>query len=123
MASAIPTKWQRFSIRHIYCTFSPLLGRGWEWIRAPVDDYDDDDECGAIGGMTGREDPGTRRKPAPLQLCSKQIPYDLTRARTKNSEVGSSTPNHLSYCTANDVIALINKALSQAVTGFLGLCT
>jgi hypothetical protein len=31
------------------------------------DDYDgDDDECGVIGGMSGRGNPSTRRKPAPV---------------------------------------------------------
>jgi hypothetical protein len=38
------------------------------------------DDCGAIGGMkTGRENRSTRTKPAPVPLCSPQIPYDLTQ--------------------------------------------
>jgi hypothetical protein len=34
----------------------------------------DDDACGAIGGMTGKENRNTQRKPAPVP----QIPHDLT---------------------------------------------
>jgi hypothetical protein len=30
---------------------------------------DDDDECGATGGMLGRGNRSTRRKPAPVPLC------------------------------------------------------
>jgi hypothetical protein len=29
----------------------------------------DDDECGAVGGMLGMGNGGTRRKPAPVPLC------------------------------------------------------
>jgi hypothetical protein len=37
----------------------------WPIVPAP-DDYDDDDECGAVGGMRiGRGNRSTRRKPAP----------------------------------------------------------
>jgi hypothetical protein len=44
----------------------------------------DDGDCGAIGGMKiGRGNPGNRRKSAPAPLCPPQIPYDLTRARTR----------------------------------------
>jgi hypothetical protein len=42
----------------------------------------DDYVCGAVGGMISRESQSTRRKPAPLPLCSPQIPHDLTWART-----------------------------------------
>jgi hypothetical protein len=42
-----------------------------------------DDKCGAIGGMrVGRGNRSTRTKPAPVPLCTPQIPYDLTWART-----------------------------------------
>jgi hypothetical protein len=49
----------------------------------------DDDECGAIGGIAGRGNRSTRRKPAPVSLCSSQIPLDLTRARTRAATAGS----------------------------------
>jgi hypothetical protein len=49
-----------------------------------------DDECGAVGGMIiGRRNRSTRRKPAPVPLCSPQIPHDLTWARTRATAVGS----------------------------------
>jgi hypothetical protein len=39
----------------------------------------DDDDCGEMGGMrTGRGNLSTTRKPAPVPLCSPQIPHDLT---------------------------------------------
>jgi hypothetical protein len=37
-------------------------------------DYDD----GEIGGMIGRGNRSTRRKPAPVPLCPPQIPHDVT---------------------------------------------
>jgi hypothetical protein len=38
----------------------------------------DDDDYGAIGGMSiGRGNRSTRRKPAPMPLCPPQIPHDL----------------------------------------------
>jgi hypothetical protein len=44
----------------------------------------DDGDCGAIGGLKiGRGNRSTRRKPAPVPLCPKQIPHDQTRARTR----------------------------------------
>jgi hypothetical protein len=39
----------------------------------------DDDECGAMGGMRiGEGNRSTRRKSAPVLLCSPQIPHVLT---------------------------------------------
>jgi hypothetical protein len=58
----------------------------WPTVPAP----DDNDDCGAIGGMRiGMGNRSTRRKPAALQLCPPQIPYDLIRARTQATAVGS----------------------------------
>jgi hypothetical protein len=49
---------------------------------------DDDDDCGAIGGMKiGRGNRNTRRKPAPVSLCPPQILHDLTWARTRAAAV------------------------------------
>jgi hypothetical protein len=36
----------------------------------------DDDEYGALGGMTGK---GSRRKPAPMPLSPPEILHNLTR--------------------------------------------
>jgi hypothetical protein len=48
----------------------------------------DDGDYGAIGGMKiGRGNRSTWRKPAPLTLCSSQIPHDQTRARTRAAAV------------------------------------
>jgi hypothetical protein len=38
-----------------------------------------DSEDGEFGGMNGRGNRSTRRKPAPAPLCPPQIPLDQTR--------------------------------------------
>jgi hypothetical protein len=48
-----------------------------------------DDECGAVGEMLGRGNRSTQKKPSPVPLCASQIPYDLTRARTRTTAEGS----------------------------------
>jgi hypothetical protein len=59
-------------------------------------DYDD----GETGGiMIGRENRSTRRKPAPMSLCSPQIPHSA-RKRTRNRRGGEPATNRLSYGTA-----------------------
>jgi hypothetical protein len=52
-------------------------------VPAPVD-YD----YGEIGGMIGRGNRSTRRKPAPVPLCSPQNPHAL-QTRTQAAAVGS----------------------------------
>jgi hypothetical protein len=47
-------------------------------------DYDD----GEIGGMIGRGNQSTRKKPAPVPLCPTQIPH-AARTRTQAAAVGS----------------------------------
>jgi apolipoprotein N-acyltransferase len=47
-------------------------------------DYDD----GEIGGMNGRGNQSTRRKPAPVPPCPLQTPH-VARTRTRAAEVGS----------------------------------
>jgi hypothetical protein len=47
-------------------------------------DYDD----GEIGGMIGRGNRSTRRKPAPEPLCPSQTPH-AARVRTRAAAVGS----------------------------------
>jgi hypothetical protein len=67
---------------------SPLGTAATVWPVVPAPMIDDDD-CGAIGGMQiDRGNRSTRRKPAPVPLCSPQIPHDLTRARTRAAAVG-----------------------------------
>jgi hypothetical protein len=57
----------------------------WPIVPAP----DDDDDCGAIGGMRiGRGNRSTRRKPAPVPLCPPQTPHDLTQAGSRAAAVG-----------------------------------
>jgi hypothetical protein len=48
------------------------------------DDYDD----GEIGGMIGKGNRSTRRKPAPVPLCPPQTPH-ASRTRTRAAAVGS----------------------------------
>jgi hypothetical protein len=52
-------------------------------VPAP-DDYDD----GKIGGMIGKGNRSTRRKPAPVLLCPPQTPH-AARTRTRSAAVGS----------------------------------
>jgi hypothetical protein len=40
----------------------------------------DDDEWGSVGGINGRGNLCTQRKPAPVLLCRPQIPHDLAWA-------------------------------------------
>jgi hypothetical protein len=68
--------------------FFPFLG-GVEqsplyWGQSP-----DDDECGAVGEVLGKETLSTWRKPASAPHCPPQIRHDLTRARTLAAAVGS----------------------------------
>jgi hypothetical protein len=49
-----------------------------------------DDDYVAVGGMRiGRGNRSTRRKPAPVPLCSPQIPHNRTWDRTRAAAVGS----------------------------------
>jgi hypothetical protein len=41
---------------------------------------DDDDDCGAIGGMLASGNQRTRLKPTLVPLCPPQIPHNLTWA-------------------------------------------
>jgi hypothetical protein len=52
-------------------------------------DVDVDDDCGEVGGMSGRETRRTRRKLAPVPLCPPQSPHNLTWARTLAAAVQS----------------------------------
>jgi hypothetical protein len=83
----------------IFSSPPPLLFLGWSETEPNITEAGtgllyqprmmDDDEYGAIGGMLGKENRSTQRKPVPVSVCPPQIPHDLTRARTRASAVGS----------------------------------
>jgi hypothetical protein len=56
-----------------------------------------DGECGEFSGMSGRGNRSTQRKPAPVPLCSPQIPHDLTQAWTWATIVRSGEQPELRY--------------------------
>jgi hypothetical protein len=66
----------------------PLGTSATIWPIVPAPD-NNDDGCGAVGGMSGRGNRSTRRKPAPVPLCPPQIPHELNLARTRATKVGS----------------------------------
>jgi hypothetical protein len=76
-----------------------FLGVGWDWVHLahrPLTGllYQPgmigDDECVAVGGMKiGRGNRSTRRKFAPMPLCTPQIPHDLKWPQTRAFGVGS----------------------------------
>jgi hypothetical protein len=65
----------------------------------------DDDECGAVGGMSGRGNRSIRRKPTSMPFYLPQITHHLTRARTRVVAVGNRwlipATNIISYGTAS----------------------
>jgi hypothetical protein len=67
-------------------------------------DYDD----GEIGGMIGKGNRSTQRKPAPVPLCPPQTPH-AARTRTRAAAVGSQRLNRLSYGTAMLAVTLLVK--------------
>jgi hypothetical protein len=56
----------------------------WPIVPVPADCED-----GEFGGMNGRGNRSTRRKPAPAPLCPPQIPLDQTRYLSRAAAVGS----------------------------------
>jgi hypothetical protein len=73
----------------LWFLFPPLPLFEMEWKRGhywPIVVPAHDDECGAIGGMFGRGNWSTRRKPAPVPHCPPQIPHDLTWAAMLGSQ-------------------------------------
>jgi hypothetical protein len=79
---------------------SPLGTSATNWPIVPAPD-DEDNKCGAVGGMIiGRGNRSTRRKPARVPLCPPQIPHDLTWARTRAAAVGSRPSRwlHVRHC-------------------------
>jgi hypothetical protein len=59
------------------------LGTAGTTVQAPGD-YDD----GEFGGMIGKGNRSTRRKPAPVPLCPPQTPHAF-RMRTRAAAMGS----------------------------------
>jgi hypothetical protein len=49
-----------------------------------------DDEFGAVGGILGKGNLSTWRKPAPVPLCPPQIPHDLARTRAWASAIATA---------------------------------
>jgi hypothetical protein len=96
---------------------SPLGTSATNWPIVPAPD--DDDECGTVGGMRiGRGNRSTRRKPAPVPLCSPQIPHDQAWARTRAAAVGNRRLTALSYDTAYmQTSKLIISIPSHVITG------
>jgi hypothetical protein len=47
----------------------------------------DGDECVSVGGMSGKRNRSTRRKPAPVPPCSPQVQHDLNWAPTCTASV------------------------------------
>jgi hypothetical protein len=64
-------------------------------LRWPIVPVPDDDECGAVSGMTGRGNRSTLRKPVTVPLFPPQMQYYLTPVRTRAA--GETATNHLSY--------------------------
>jgi hypothetical protein len=63
----------------------PLATAATNWPIVPAPgDYDDRE----IGGMIGKGNRSTRRKPAPMLLCLPQTPH-AARTRTRAAAVGS----------------------------------
>jgi hypothetical protein len=48
-----------------------------------------DDEYGTVGGMIGKGNRSTTRKPVPVPLCPPQIPHVFMRTRTRAAAVGN----------------------------------
>jgi hypothetical protein len=87
--------------------FRPASWWGWDWVHlAPLfgllpQQRMMDDECGAVGEMSGRGNRSIRRKPAPVPRCPPQILHDVTWAQTRAAAVGSrQATDRLTYGTA-----------------------
>jgi hypothetical protein len=84
-----------------------------------------DDDYGAVGGMRiGRGNRSSRRKPAPVPVCSPQIPHDL--GSNPGRRGGKPATNRLSYGTASLIRLGVayspyeltpTQGLNQATTG------
>jgi hypothetical protein len=75
----------------------------WPIVPAPGDCED-----GELGGMNGRGNRSTRRKPAPAPLYSPQIPLDQTRDWTRAAAVGSQRLTASAMARPKAVLSLIS---------------
>jgi hypothetical protein len=76
-------------------------------VPAPVD-YDD----GEIGGMIGRGNRNTRRKPAPVPLCPPQTSH-AARKRTRPAAVGSQLRHGHLYSYATTAVSVMDGGLHK----------
>jgi hypothetical protein len=77
-----------------------------------------DVDCGTIGGMwIGRGKRSTRRKHAPVPLCTIQIPHDVTQARTRAAAVGSRRLTAWATARSQTFVTSSDKR-SQLLQGF-----
>jgi hypothetical protein len=68
------------------------------WVHGALRPAPGDD--GKIGGMTGRGNRSTRRKPAPVPLCPSQTPDACPAAAVGSQRLTAwATARHLSNCT------------------------
>jgi hypothetical protein len=79
----------------------PLGTSSTHW---PIGPAPGDCEDGEFGGMNGRGNRSTRRKPAPTPLCPPQILLEQTRDLTRAAAVGSQRLT--ASATARPVILL-----------------
>jgi hypothetical protein len=80
----------------------------------------DDDDYGAVGGMRiGKGNRSTRRKPAPVPLCTPQIPHDL--GSNPGRRGGKPATNRLSYGTARflPIVTDYKVSLHKLIHGLL----
>jgi hypothetical protein len=78
-------------------------------------DYDD----GEIGGMNGRGNRSTRRKPAPAPLCPSQTSH-AARKRTRAAAVGSQRLTALAVLFSIQLLHVLQHLHSPITTFLLG---
>jgi hypothetical protein len=86
---------------------SKLSPLGMSAIYWPIVPAPGDCEDGEYGGMNGRGNPGTRRKPAPTPLCPPQIPKSTNRWCTVFEHFFKITMNY-------SAIAILHNSLQHA---------
>jgi hypothetical protein len=105
-----------YSLIYLFIYLFLLFLVAWDWVylvhqplTAPL--YQPrmiDDKCGAVGRMRiDRGNRSTRRKPAPVPLCSPQIPHDPSR------RCGKPATNRLSYDTTYRICSLTSSLVNK----------
>jgi hypothetical protein len=72
----------------------------------------DDDERGAVDGMSVRGNRSTPRKPAAVSLCLLQMQHDLAFSSNSDRFGGKPAPNHLSSGMAILPVTIILHVLA-----------